>query len=173
MFAAFALASVVIVAVPGVDMALVTRQVIQRGRRAAAVTLLGLLTAGITHASLAAIGLSAVLLASASAWAAVKAVGAAYLVGLGAWMLWSSRGGGKAWADGVPEAHRGHAATDWQRDYLLGLASNLTNPKMAVFFLTFLPQFVPPGPNAAWRTWLLGLSSTPSRALGGFATCCS
>lgn len=161
MLATFVLASVVVVAVPGVDMALMTRQVLGHGRRVAAATLVGLLTAGIIHATLTAIGLSAILTTSASAWTALKAVGAAYLIGLGAWTLWTSRRSRRTPDDVVRAAPHACTAMSWRRSYLLGLASNLTNPKMAVFFLTFMPQFVPPGPAAAWHMWLYGLSSTP------------
>lgn len=160
---AFVLASVVLILVPGVDMALVTRQVVVHGRRAAFATLPGLLTAGLTHAMFATIGLSAVLLTSATAYTAVKIVGAGYLLVLGAQTLWATRR--RAGYDGHTASHPAVDVTvgsprrpmALRRAYLLGLTSNLTNPKMAVFFLTFLPQFVTPGPHAAAHTALLGL----------------
>lgn len=154
----FLLASIVIIVVPGADMALVTRQVLRHGRRAAFATLFGLLTAGLTHAALAAAGLSALLMASAIAYAVLRIVGAAYLVGLGIQTLRAARrrrGTTGAWA---PHARAQPCPPrPLRRDYLLGVMSNLTNPKMAVFFLTFLPQFIVPGPQAAWRAALLGV----------------
>lgn len=139
-------------------MALVTRQVIVHGRHGAFGTLAGLLTGGVTHTALAAIGLSAVLAASATAYTAVRFIGAAYLVGLGVQILWVTRRGASSGTH--PAVDLGGStkrAMSWRRAYLLGLTSNLTNPKVAIFFLTFLPQFVSPGPDVARQTVALGL----------------
>jgi threonine/homoserine/homoserine lactone efflux protein len=155
----FAIASALLIVVPGVDMALVTRQAVAHGRRATFATLLGFLTGGLTHTALAAVGLSAVLTASATAYTVVKLVGAAYLVAIGAQTLWATRHR----IDDEERLVAGSAAGPtrrpmaWRRAYLLGLTSNVTNPKVAVFFLTFLPQFVPPGADVAAQTALLGL----------------
>lgn len=153
---AFMVASALVIVVPGVDMALMTRQVVAHGRRAALVTLAGGLTGGLTHTALATLGLSAVLTASATAYTAVKIVGATYLVVVGVQTIWATRqhaaAGGHAAADGAPRQ-----SMTIGRAYALGLTSNLTNPKMAVFFLTFLPQFVTPGPHLTAQTAGLGL----------------
>jgi threonine/homoserine/homoserine lactone efflux protein len=156
---AFVLASSVLILVPGVDMALVTRQVVMHGRRVAFATLPGLLTAGLAHAMFATAGLSALLLASATAYTTLKAVGAVYLLILGVQTLWATRRRAPATDHGVVEAgsRSPQRQMGLRRAYLLGLTSNLTNPKMAVFFLTFIPQFVPPGPHAAAHTARLGL----------------
>lgn len=155
---AFMVASALVIVVPGVDMALMTRQVVAHGRRAALVTLAGGLTGGLTHTALATLGLSAVLTASATAYTAVKIVGATYLVVVGVQTIWASRQ--HTGADGhVIAADDGSPRRPMtvRRAYALGLTSNLTNPKMAVFFLTFLPQFVAPGPHLAAQTAVLGL----------------
>jgi threonine/homoserine/homoserine lactone efflux protein len=156
---AFVLASTVLILVPGVDMALVTRQVVIHGRRAALATLPGLLTAGLAHAMFATAGLSALLLASATAYSTLKLVGAVYLLILGAQTLWATRRRAGVTDHGVVDAGSGspQPVMGLRRAYLLGLTSNLTNPKMVVFFLTFLPQFASPGPHAAAHTALLGL----------------
>jgi threonine/homoserine/homoserine lactone efflux protein len=152
--AAFVLASIVLIVVPGVDFALVTRQVVTYGRRAALTTAGGLLVAGLTHATLAAVGLSALLLASAKAYAVVKLAGAVYLIWLGIQFLRSAgREHRHALDNGAPRAREISA----RRSFALGLASNLLNVKMAVFFVTFLPQFVPTGGNVGLHTLLLGL----------------
>lgn len=158
MLSTFVLASMVIIVVPGVDMALVTRQVLSYGRHAAFATLAGLLTAGLTHATLAAVGLSALLVASATAYTIVRITGATYLVVLGAHTLWVAQRRVATGDQQLPPDGAGRrAAMSLRRCYVLGLTSNLTNPKMAVFFLTFLPQFVAPGPHAPLRTALLGV----------------
>lgn len=155
---AFIIASAIVIVVPGVDMALFTRQVLMHGRRAAFVTLAGGFTGGLTHTALATAGLSVILATSATAYTLVKIVGAAYLVVVGLQTLWATRHGAAHDAPPVSSgATPAPAAMAMRRAYLLGLGSNLTNPKMAVFFLTFLPQFVTPGPHATAQTGALGM----------------
>jgi threonine/homoserine/homoserine lactone efflux protein len=137
-FALFLLGSIVVTVVPGADMALITRQVVTRGRRAAHATIAGNLTGLVVHTAALAIGLSALLVASATAYTTVKIAGAAYLVYLGVQALWgagraSSAGDGEC-AEVLP-TRRGNA-------YLQGLISTVLNPKPALFFLSYLPQFV-------------------------------
>jgi threonine/homoserine/homoserine lactone efflux protein len=154
---AFIAASAVVIVVPGVDMALFTRQVLMHGRRVALVTLGGGFSGGLIHTALATAGLSVILATSATAYTMVKIVGAAYLVVVGAQTLWATRHG--AGPDGVDVGMRdqpSRAPMGLPRAWLLGLGSNLTNPKMAVFFLTFLPQFVTPGSHASLQTATLG-----------------
>jgi threonine/homoserine/homoserine lactone efflux protein len=156
---AFVFASVVLMFLPGVDMALVTRQVVMYGRRPAFATLAGLLAGGLTHAAFATVGLSALLLASSAAYTAVKLVGAAYLVALGVHTImtsWSRRPRGDDSASSASAVAAGQTMA-LPRAFLLGFLSDVTNPKVAVFFVTFLPQFVAPGPHAATYIALLGL----------------
>jgi threonine/homoserine/homoserine lactone efflux protein len=130
----FLLGSVVITVVPGADMALVTRQVVTRGRAAAQATILGNLTGLVVHAAALAAGLSALLVASATAYTIVKLAGAAYLVYLGVQSLRQARRSAAA-VSAAPTKRSGNA-------YLQGLISTVLNPKPALFFLSYLPQFV-------------------------------
>jgi threonine/homoserine/homoserine lactone efflux protein len=120
-------------------MALVTRQVVTRGRRAAQTTIFGNLSGLVVHATAPALGLSALLVASATAYRFVKLAGAAYLVFLGVQSLRQARSTRAAADATAPELvpKRGNA-------YLQGLASTVLNPKPALFFVSYLPQFVDP-----------------------------
>jgi threonine/homoserine/homoserine lactone efflux protein len=130
----FLLGSIVITIVPGPDMALITRQVVTRGRGAAQATIFGNLSGLVVHATALAAGLSALLVASATAYTTIKLAGAAYLVYLGIQSLWHARR--TADAASVPPARKGGNA------YLQGLISTVLNPKPALFFLSYLPQFI-------------------------------
>ena len=137
-FALFLAGSILVTVIPGADMALVTRQVLMRGRRTAQATIFGNLSGLVVHALALAVGLSALLVASATAYTTVKLAGAAYLVYLGIQSIRQARAGsGPAAADAEARdgGRRGGA-------YLQGLISTVLNPKPALFFLSFLPQFV-------------------------------
>ena len=123
---------------PGADMALIAKMTIERGRRAAFIASLGICTGLFVHATASALGLSVVLATSAEAFTVVKFAGAAYLAYLGARALRDS------FADRPPaEAQPVRAGAS----YVQGLLSNVLNPKVAVFYLTFLPQFIDPSGN--------------------------
>lgn len=146
----FLLGSIVVTVVPGPDMALVTRQVVTRGRRAAQWTILGNLSGLVVHATALAIGLSALLLASATAYTVVKLAGAAYLVYLGLHSLLQARRG-EPEAEDQSRPRRGSP-------YRQGLISTVLNPKPALFFLSYLPQFVDPdGPVTLQVALLAGI----------------
>ncbi len=130
----FLLGSIVITIVPGPDMALITRQVVSRGRAAAQATIFGNLSGLVVHATALAAGLSALLVASATAYTTIKLAGAAYLVYLGIQSLRQARRTAAA-VSGAPAKKRGNA-------YLQGLISTVLNPKPALFFLSYLPQFI-------------------------------
>jgi threonine/homoserine/homoserine lactone efflux protein len=130
----FLLGSLIVTVVPGADMALVTRQVLVGGPRLAQRTILGNVCGLLVHGVALAAGLSALLVASATAYTAVKLAGAAYLLWLGVQAIRTSRKP----ADAGPEA--GGPAP--RHAFLQGLLSTVLNPKPALFFLTFLPQFV-------------------------------
>ncbi|HZO59692.1 MAG TPA: LysE family translocator [Solirubrobacterales bacterium] len=144
----FAAVAVVVILVPGPDMALVTRNTVSAGRRAGFATSAGVCTGILVHGCAAALGLSAIVRASSTAFSALKLAGAAYLIYLGAQALWRSWQGGAA--DGPPATSRAGGSPFRQ-----GLLSNVLNPKLAVFFLTVLPQFIDPGSAAAPRSLLL------------------
>lgn len=153
---AFVVASVILMFIPGVDMALVTRQVVMHGRRAAFGTLAGLLVGGLTHAAFATIGLSAVLLTSAAAYTTVKTLGALYLIGLGLQTIWASWRRHRVSHEQLPGV-RHQRSMSLRQAFVLGFLSNATNPKVAIFFLTFLPQFVLAGQDATAEIAFLGV----------------
>jgi threonine/homoserine/homoserine lactone efflux protein len=128
----FVIASLVLIALPGPDQALIMRNALVGGRTSGVRTMLGGATGLSLHAAAAALGVSALLATSATAYAALKLVGIAYLLYLGVKMLRSARQ--PAEADEAPSAGRPFAQ---------GFVSNALNPKVALFFLTFVPQFLP------------------------------
>jgi threonine/homoserine/homoserine lactone efflux protein len=135
----FLLASILVTVVPGADMALVTRQVLVGGQSLARRTIAGNLTGILVHGVALAAGLSALIVASATAYTTVKLAGAVYLVWLGVQAIRSAR-------RPAPAVDLSGAAP--RRAFLAGLISTVLNPKPALFFLTFLPQFVDPGRGA-------------------------
>ena len=130
----FLVGSVLVTVIPGADMALVTRQVLVGGTPLAQRTIFGNLAGLLVHGVALAAGLSALLVASAAAYTTVKLAGAVYLAYLGVQALRSAR---------RPAAELPSAPTAMpRRAFLQGLLSTVLNPKPALFFLTFLPQFV-------------------------------
>jgi threonine/homoserine/homoserine lactone efflux protein len=137
---AFAIAALVLIMMPGPDQALITRNALVGGRRGGLMTMLGGVLGLTVHATAAALGLSALLLASATAFSVLKIAGAAYLVWLAVQMLRSA-----ARSRREPVAEQPAAISAHPRAYLRqGLLSNALNPKVALFFVTFLPQFLSP-----------------------------
>lgn len=135
----FAIAALVLIMLPGPDQALVTRNALVGGRRGGLLTMVGGVLGVTIHASAAALGLSALLLTSATAFTVLKIAGAVYLLWLAAQMLWSARSSRHA-----PEADEEAVSVPERRwTYLRqGFLSNALNPKVALFFVTFLPQFL-------------------------------
>jgi threonine/homoserine/homoserine lactone efflux protein len=151
---AFALAALVLIMLPGPDQALITRNALVGGRSGGLVTMVGGVLGVTVHAGAAAIGLSALLLASAEAFTVLKTVGAAYLIWLGVQMIRSAiRSRGCAAVDEPDVVPLSRAAFLRQ-----GFLSNALNPKVALFFVTFLPQFLS-GDNGSPRTEALLLSA--------------
>lgn len=148
--AAYTLAVLALNYTPGPDMAMFVGTAITRGRRAGIAAFLGTNTGILVHTLLVTFGLAALLAASPLAFDVLKVIGAGYLlyVAIGAIRH------GSRFAPG-----EGQASTDPAlRLYLKGLAVNVLNPKVALFFLTFLPQFVEPGdPHAQGKLFVLGL----------------
>jgi RhtB (resistance to homoserine/threonine) family protein len=133
---------------PGADMALVAKVTIQRGRRAAFVTTLGICTGLLVHATASALGLSVLLATSAEAFTLVKLAGAAYLAYLGV----------RALRDSFVAVPRAEAHAGARTAYLQGLLSNVLNPKVAVFYLTFLPQFIDPAGHVLAQSVVFALA---------------
>jgi threonine/homoserine/homoserine lactone efflux protein len=135
----FSLAAALIVLLPGPDTLVVVRNLIRGGRRGATLTVLGVLSGLAIWVGTAALGLAALLRASRDGYTALRLVGAVYLVWLG---VNSLRARAAAHADEI-------TATSPTKllgvGYRAGLATDLLNPKVGVFFVTFLPGFVPSG----------------------------
>jgi threonine/homoserine/homoserine lactone efflux protein len=138
--ALFAFTVLVLNATPGVDLMLITTRTLQHGVRAGLVTAAGSCAGCIVHTLAAAFGLAALLAASAAAFSVIKWLGAAYLAWLAIGMLrqaWARPAPGAAAASTVALA--GGGAGEWFRT---GLLTNALNPKVALFFLALLPQFI-------------------------------
>lgn len=151
--AAFTVASLVLALTPGPDMTLFIGQTLTAGRARGIAAMLGACTGLLVHSMLVAFGLSALLVASATAFTAIKIIGAVYLVWLG---VQAVRQG-----SALTIKHGAAKERSLGQVYLMGLGVNLLNPKIVMFFLTFLPQFVSAhDPNAAGKLLFLGLYFT-------------
>ena len=175
-----------IVITPGPDMALVATNAVNRGRGAALATAAGVCVGLLVWTGASAAGLAAVLSTSAVAFTVVKLAGAAYLVILGIQALLGARraespGLGGAESAGASRTRRSLAPKRGLggSPFRQGLACNLLNPKIAVLFTSLIPQFVVPGPTAAWQSaglaaifvamglaWLTGFALAASAAQG-------
>ena len=146
----FALAVVVIALTPGPDMTFFLGRALSQGRAAGLAAMAGASTGILVHTTLVALGLSALIVAAPTAFLALKLVGALYL----GWLaVQAIRHGSALTLPDRPAPRSGLAAT-----WASGVAINLLNPKIVIFFMTFLPQFVRPGdPDAAARLVTLGL----------------
>ena len=142
----------VVIIVPGPDTALVTRNAVLHGRRAALGTALGV-NAGLSVWTVAsAFGVASLVRASDIAFNALKLIGAAYLIWLGVQAFRAARRGGThAGAEGHPRE-----ALDGRGGFRQGALSNLANPKIAAFFTSVLPQFVSPGHGVLLASLALG-----------------
>jgi len=152
---AFLGVSILVIVTPGPDTALTIRNTLVGGRGGGVFTAVGVATGQAVWTLAASAGIAALLVASEPAFVAVKLVGAAYLVYLGAHALWAALGRARtaqvAAHDGAQRALPAHVA------FRQGLVSNLGNPKMAVFFTSLLPQFLPEGGASFAGLLLLGL----------------
>lgn len=120
---------------PGPDSLLIMTRSAAQGWRAGSAAALGIGTGTLVHVLAAALGLSAILATSAAAFTVVKLLGAAYILYLAVGMLRSKRSDGAAPALAV-------APLPWHRIYAQGVLTNVLNPKVALFFLAFVPQFI-------------------------------
>jgi threonine/homoserine/homoserine lactone efflux protein len=146
----FMAAVLVLNATPGVDLLLTVTRTLQGGARAGMAAALGINAGCVLHALAAAFGLATLLAVSATAFAFVKWAGAAYLLWLAFGML------REAWAGRAPASAAGHAAPrPWRADIRTGLLTNVLNPKVLLFFLAFLPQFIRPDATHKTLAFLL------------------
>ena len=152
---AFLAVAVLLVVTPGVDMALVSKNALLHGRRVALLTALGINAGIVVWTAAAALGVAALIRASATAFTVLKLAGAAYLVYLGLQAIWQSRRGRRADDDGgapEPVTRRPGPPSGFRQ----GVLSNLLNPKIAVFFTSLIPQFVSPGESVLLSSLALG-----------------
>jgi threonine/homoserine/homoserine lactone efflux protein len=137
----FAAAALALLVVPGPAVLYIVARSLHGGRRAGLASVLGIHVGTLVHITAATAGLSALVVSSAAAFTTVKVAGAVYLVGLGLWTLLSNRSD--------PEPPLG-GQRNLRRAFAQGIVVNVLNPKTALFFLAFLPQFTNPaaGPVA-------------------------
>ena len=150
-FALFLGASLAALLLPGPSVLYVVARSVHGGRSAGVASVAGLGLGDLTQASAATLGLSALLASSSLAFSAVKWIGAAYLIWLGVRTLLSRDAPADTGPEPTPEPL-------W-RVFRQGFVVNALNPKTALFFLAFLPQFVDPSPGAEWsQVLVLGVS---------------
>ena len=157
---AFAGVSILLSITPGPDMAVVTRNALAHGRRGVILTTSGIALALVIWVTATAVGLSALLRASGEVLLVLKIVGAAYLAYLGIRTLIESRRRPADLLAGTPPAAPAHAV------FRQGFLSAISNPKLGVFFVTFLPQFVLPGQAVLPRLLVLGVTFAVSAGCG-------
>lgn len=144
----FVVTSLILIITPGQDMILVMSRSISQGSKAGVVTAAGVSIGLLGHTVLAAFGLGAVLNASEVLFVTIKLIGAVYLVYLGIKLIRIRHG--DIDIDGLPE-------TSLKRTFLQGAISNISNPKITIFYFAYLPQFVPAGDvHATGRLLILG-----------------
>ena len=146
----FIVASIVLLLTPGPAVLFIVARSVEQGRAAGLVSVLGIHLGTIVHVTAAAVGLSALLVSSVLAFAIIKYLGAAYLIWIGIRTLMAK--------DPDPEASV-LPAEPLHHIFRDGFVVNLFNPKTAIFFLAFLPQFVDPARGAVhWQILTLGLT---------------
>jgi threonine/homoserine/homoserine lactone efflux protein len=147
-FALFCLASVALAVVPGPAVTYIVMHSVDKGRRAGLASAAGVASGGLVHVVAATIGLSALVASSATAFTVVKLVGAVYLIVVGIRRIAGRDDSEQAQAFPAP----------LRRIYRQGVIVNVFNPKTALFFLAFLPQFVDRGASIPPQVAVLGLT---------------
>jgi threonine/homoserine/homoserine lactone efflux protein len=145
---AFTAAAMVMTVTPGVDTAMVIRSVASGGPRQALLAALGIGLGCLAWGAAVALGLGAVLAASTLAFTILKFIGAAYLIWLGVKLILSPR-------DRLMADEGMNTAISARRALRRGFLANLLNPKVGVFYISFLPQFVPAGADVVSFSFLL------------------
>ncbi|NOH98950.1 LysE family translocator [Vibrio sp. 99-70-13A1] len=148
---AFLIAITILTLTPGLDTALVIRNTTRSGVKDGAITSLGVCLGLFVHATFSAIGISAILLQSAELFQIIKFVGAAYLIWLGLSSIYGVvKGSAGFQVEGIV-----HSNLSVKRSLREGFLSNVLNPKTAVFYLAFLPQFIDPEGSAFAQSMLM------------------
>jgi threonine/homoserine/homoserine lactone efflux protein len=146
----FGIATVIIAITPGPDMTLFVGRAISEGKTAGFACMAGAMSGCLIHTTLVALGLSALIVASPEAFLALKIGGAGYLV----WLAFQALFKGSAFSPDTTKRAPRSVATNWAT----GIGINLLNPKIILFFMTFLPQFVSASdPHAPGKLFFLGL----------------
>lgn len=152
--AQFALATLIIAITPGPDMTLFVGRTLSQGRAAGLACMAGAMSGILVHTLLVSLGLSALIVASPQAFLALKIFGAGYLI----WLAVQAIRKGAAFSPEKAAGPRRSLAGNWA----MGIAINLLNPKIVLFFMTFLPQFVSAtDPYAPQKLLFLGLLFIP------------
>ena len=172
-YGAFLLFAVGLVLIPGPDFAVVTKNTLAAGRRRGRFTAVGVCTSNAVQGAVAVSGLSAIILRAQPVFEAIKWAGVCYLAMLGIRALMSAVRGRYEWPGGDDGARpAGAAFGGWRQGFL----SNITNPKVLLFYLAVLPQFLQPGAGIGWLLafawshavigliYLLALSSALAKA---------
>ena len=156
-FILFASVSWALIIAPGPDMLYVITRGVTQGRKAGMLSAVGVIGGILVHTTAAAFGLTLILQTSAAAFLMVKYLGAVYLIYLGI----------KAWRDESSfNVQTSTSSVSFHKVFWQGVLSNVLNPKIAIFFLAFLPQFVDKGsPDVTSQMVLLGLT------FAGFGLC--
>ena len=150
----FAIASVILAITPGPDMTLFVSRTLSQGRAVGFASMFGALAGTLVHTTLVVVGISALIVASPSAFFVLKLCGAGYLV----FLAWQAIFKGSAFS---PEKKAGPQIS-LLRSWMTGLGVNLLNPKIILFFMTFLPQFVSASdPHAPGKLFFLGVLFIP------------
>ncbi|RWA60422.1 LysE family translocator [Mesorhizobium sp.] len=146
----FAIATVILAITPGPDMTLFVSRTLSQGRATGLASMAGAMCGTLIHTTLVVVGISALIVASPMAFFALKIFGAGYLV----FLAWQAVTKGSAFS---PEKKEGPRISLF-RSWAAGLGVNLLNPKIILFFMTFLPQFVSAhDPNAPGKLFFLGV----------------
>ncbi|MBT2618812.1 MULTISPECIES: LysE family translocator [unclassified Bacillus (in: firmicutes)] len=160
-FYLFIIMCILLIILPGPDTAIATRNTVTVGTSGGFKTMFGTCCALLIHTSAAVFGLSAIIVKSALLFSIFKYVGAVYLVYLGFKTLWGLRNKQVAAAAETSVKNK----YENQSCFKQGFLTNLLNPKVAVFFLTFLPQFVNPGNDTFLPFLIMGMTYTVLTAL--------
>ena len=139
---------------PGADTMLVLRNVLSGGRSSGVATTFGISSGLFVHATLSALGLSIILVQSAAAYEVVKTIGAIYLIYLGGksiYQIWTQRNKPKL----TEQTEIPLIKKSFKKSYSEGFITNVLNPKVAIFYLAFLPQFIGPNEPVLLKSLLL------------------
>lgn len=155
----FVLTALAATILPGADFAMVTKNTLTLGRKAGQATALGISSGLIVHTTAAVLGLSVIIAKSAFLFGLVKYAGAAYLFYIGITSLISRVQGDISPAASDTPAEAPAAIYSFKTCFAQGALSNTLNPKVAIFYMTLLPQFVDPAKDAYLQLVILGLTS--------------